>query len=217
MKFKAVIFDLDGTLVNSIKDIADAMNIVLQKRNYPTFNYPTYKTFVGSGVKSLVIKALPSSNPNEQEVEECLQDMIQVYSQNCTTKTLPYNGILELLDTLKEKNIKISILSNKEDSLTKKVSAKLLPNYITPVLGLKEEALKKPNPKVVLQICNTIQVKPEETIYVGDTDVDILVAKNANMLPVGVSWGFRDQEELIKAGAKHILNTPKDLINILEI
>lgn len=217
MNFKAVIFDLDGTLVDSIKDIADAMNIVLQKRNYPIFDYPTYKTFVGSGVKSLVIKALPETNPKPEEVNECLEDMMQVYGEICTNKTLPYNGVSELLNTLKTKNIKISILSNKEDSLTKKVSAKLLPTYITPVLGLKEEPLKKPNPKVVLEICETINVKPEETIYVGDTDVDILVAQNANMLPVGVSWGFRDKEELINVGAKHILEKPADLLNILGI
>lgn len=217
MNFKAVIFDLDGTLVDSIKDIADAMNIVLQKRNYPIFDYPTYKTFVGSGVKSLVIKALPATNPKPEEVNECLEDMMQIYGEICTNKTLPYNGVSELLNTLKTKNIKISILSNKEDSLTKKVSAKLLPTYITPVLGLKEEPLKKPNPKVVLEICETINVKPEETIYVGDTDVDILVAQNANMLPVGVSWGFRDKEELINVGAKHILEKPADLLNILGI
>ena len=215
MKYKAVIFDLDGTLVNSIKDIADAMNIVLKKREYPTYNYETYKTCVGSGVKSLVIKALPDAKPKTEEVEECLIDMMQVYSEVCTNKTKPYEGILELLEALKTKNIKVSVLSNKEDTLTKKISAFLLPDYLSPVLGLKVEVDKKPNPKVALEICEEIQVKPEETIFVGDTDVDILVAKNANMLPVGVSWGFRDKKGLIEAGATHILEHPLDLMTIL--
>ena len=215
MTYKAVIFDLDGTLVNSIKDIADAMNVVLQKRNYPTYDYDTYKTFVGSGVKSLVIKALPKNKTSTTEVNLCLNDMMQVYSACCTNKTEPYQGILELLDTLHNKGLKLAILSNKEDGLTKKVASALLPEYITPVLGLKDEALKKPNPEVLLQLCETLNVNPEEAIYVGDTDVDILVAKNANMCAFGVSWGFRDPQELIAQGADFILQTPKNLFELV--
>ncbi|WP_343328600.1 HAD family hydrolase [Polaribacter staleyi] len=217
MKYKAVIFDLDGTLVNSIKDIADAMNIVLEKRKYPTYDYETYKTFVGSGVKSLVVKALPDANPSKEEVAVCLKDMMQVYSECCTHKTKAYEGVFDLLAQLKAKDIKVSVLSNKEDTLTKKIVSFLFPNHINPILGLKEEVDKKPNPKVALEICEHIKVNPEETIFVGDTDVDILVAKNANMLPVGVSWGFRDKESLISAGAKHILEHPLDLIKIIEV
>ena len=141
--------------------------------------------------------------------------MMEIYSTCCTNKTNPYEDVLELLEQLKSKNIKLSVLSNKEDALTKKVVAALLPNYLNPVLGLKEETLKKPNPKVALQICKTLNVKPEDVIFVGDSSADILVAKKANMLAVGVSWGFRDQQELIENGADHILNKPLDLIHIL--
>lgn len=215
MRYKAIIFDLDGTLVNSIGDIADAMNTVLSNRNYSTYDYDTYKTFVGSGVKSLVIKALPDTAPKQSEIDECLQNMMDVYSKNCTNKTKPYDGILELLETLHAKNIKLSILSNKEDSLTKKVTKTILPNYFSPVLGLKEEALKKPNPNVALQICNTLDVNPEETIFVGDTNVDIQTAINANMKAIGVSWGFRDKKELWDAGAEYVLEKPLDLLKIL--
>lgn len=215
MKYKAVIFDLDGTLVNSIYDIADAMNNVLLKHNYKTFDYETYKTFVGHGVRSLVVKTLPESPEKSELINTCLEEMLDVYSKNCTNKTQPYPGILELLETLKSKNIKLAILSNKEDGLTKKVATTILPDYIYPILGLKEEAFKKPNPKTLLEICNTLNVKPEESIYVGDTNVDIKVAKNANTLAVGVSWGFRDKAELIAQGANVILEQPKDLLEIL--
>ncbi|GGD23162.1 HAD family hydrolase [Hyunsoonleella pacifica] len=215
MKYKAVIFDLDGTLVNSIYDIADAMNEVLLKRKYKTFDYETYKTFVGHGVKSLIIKAVPEKDTNDELIEACLNDMMAIYSEVCTNKTKTYDGVLELLETLHSKNVKLSVLSNKEDSLTKKVVTSLLPNYVNPTIGLKEERLKKPNPEVLLKICNTLKVKPEDSIYVGDTNVDIKVAKNANMFAVGVSWGFRDKDELIKAGADYILNTPADLLKIL--
>lgn len=215
MTYKAVIFDLDGTLVNSIKDIADAMNYVLKKRNYPTYDYDTYKTFVGSGVKSLVIKALPESNPNDIEVNACLEDMMQVYSEYCTNKTTTYPGILELLKELHAKNLKLAILSNKEHGLTVKVSKALLPDYLNPVLGLKVEALKKPNPEIALNICETLNVEPEEVIFVGDSEPDILVAKNTKMLAVGVSWGFRNKEKLIENGADYILNAPIDLLKLL--
>ena len=215
MTYKAIIFDLDGTLVNSIGDIADAMNTVLSNRNYPTYDYDTYKTFVGSGVKSLVIKALPDTAPKQSEIDECLQNMMEVYSKNCTNKTKPYDGILELLETLHAKNIKLSVLSNKEDSLTKKVTKALLPEYLNPVLGLKEEALKKPNPEVALQICKALNINPEDTIFVGDTNADIQTAKNANMKAVGVSWGFRHKNELLKNGAEFILEKPLDLLKLL--
>ena len=215
MTYKAVIFDLDGTLVNSIEDIADAMNTVLQNYNYPIHDYETYKGFVGSGIKSLVIKALPKNQQNEAQISNCFDAMMAVYSKQCTNKTKPYDGVIELLEQLKSRPLKLSVLSNKADLLTKKITLALFPNYFEPILGLKLEAHKKPNPIIALEICKALDVLPEETIYVGDTSIDIQTAINANMLPVGVSWGFRDKNELIQAGAKHLLNHPLDLIALL--
>ena len=121
MKYKAVIFDLDGTLVNSIADIADAMNIVLQSYNYPTHSYDTFENFVGSGIKNLVIKALPATHNNEEHVNTCFHAMMDVYRDQCTHKTKPYDGIIELLDTLKSRQLKLSVLSNKANEFTKKI------------------------------------------------------------------------------------------------
>lgn len=216
MKFKGVIFDLDGTLVNSLEDIADAMNTVLQNLNYPTHNYEAYQYFIGSGLRNLVSKALPSTHNDEKNIDSCYQLMIEEYSDNCTRKTKSYAGIRELLDYLISQNIKLSVFSNKSDELTKKVVADLFPNCFSAVVGLSVEALKKPNPAEAITISKSFGLKTEEIIFVGDSGIDMQTAINANMLAVGVSWGYRPEEELIAEGAKYVLNSPLDLIPILQ-
>ncbi|HEU4790289.1 MAG TPA: HAD family hydrolase [Flavobacterium sp.] len=217
MKFKGVIFDLDGTLVNSLEDIADAMNTVLQNLNYPTHNYEAYQYFIGSGLRNLVSKALPATHNNEKHIDHCYQLMIEEYRDNCTRKTKPYDGIIELLDHLISNNIKLSVFSNKSDELTKKITTALFPNYFDPIVGLSVEALKKPNPSEAIAISKSLGLKTEEIIFVGDSGIDMQTATNANMLAVGVSWGYRPIEELIANGAKHILSKPLDLIQILQL
>ena len=214
MTYKGVIFDLDGTLVNSIKDIADAMNIVLNRYNFPQHDYETYKTFVGSGIKTLVIRALPEHHQNEMQINLCFEAMKTIYAERCTNKTKVYDGIHTLIEKLQQHGIKQSILSNKADVLTKKVASQVLPDYFESVVGLTTEALKKPNPKVALDLCKKMNLAPEEVIFVGDSEADIQTAKSANMLAVGVSWGFRSKEELTKQGAKHIINHPLELITL---
>lgn len=217
MTYKAVIFDLDGTLVNSIQDIADAMNKALKVYDYPLHSYEAYKDFIGKGIKSLVIKALPESKRNNAQITRSFNTMMEIYSNQCTIKTNAYSGIIELLDALKSSQIKLSVLSNKEDKLTKKVVSALLPNYFETVDGLTIEAHKKPNPIKAIEISNRLNIKPEDIIYVGDTDVDMQTANNANFFAVGVSWGFRSKEELIANGAKLVIDHPLELLNILEI
>ena len=216
MKFKGVIFDLDGTLVNSLEDIADAMNSVLQNLNYPTHSYDSYQYFIGSGLRNLVSKALPETHNNKEHIDSCYQLMIEKYSDNCTRKTKSYDGIRELLDHLISQNIKLSVFSNKSDELTKKITKDLFPGYFDPIVGLSLEALKKPNPQEATEISKSLGLKTEEIIFVGDSGIDMQTATNANMLAVGVSWGYRPEEELIAEGAKHILSHPLDLIPILQ-
>jgi phosphoglycolate phosphatase len=216
MKYKSVIFDLDGTLVNSLEDIANAMNKVLESLDYPTHSYEVYQYFVGSGLRNLVSKSLPVSQNVENQIDYCYNLMIKEYSANCTNQTYFYEGIIELLDYLMANNIKMSIFSNKADELTKKIVAELLPNYFEAVVGLSTELLKKPNPFEALEISKKLGLKPEEMLFVGDSGIDMQTATNANMQAVGVLWGYRPEEELIANGAKHILNHPSDLIQILE-
>ena len=215
MKFKGVIFDLDGTLVNSLEDIANAMNKVLQDLNYPTHSYDDYQYFIGSGLRNLVGKSLPKNQNDETQIEHCYHLMVEVYRDNCTNQTKAYNGIAELLDELKSRNIKLSVFSNKADALTKEITKVLFPNVFDPIVGLSFESLKKPNPSEALAISKSWGLQPEEMIFVGDSGIDMQTATNANMLAVGVSWGYRPKEELMENGAQHILNYPLDLIAIL--
>ena len=215
MKFKGVIFDLDGTLVNSLEDIGNAMNTVLQDLNYPTHGYDDYQYFIGSGLRNLVSKSLPSTHNDENQIERCYDLMIEIYRDNCTNQTKPYNGIVELLDDLISRNIKLSVFSNKADALTKEITAVLFPDYFDPIVGLTTESLKKPNPFEAIEISKNWGLKPEEMLFVGDSGIDMQTATNANMHAVGVLWGYRPEEELIANGAQHILNHPLDLVLIL--
>lgn len=216
MKFKGVIFDLDGTLVNSLEDIADAMNTVLKSYNYPTHSYETYQYFIGSGLRNLVSKALPTAHNDSKHIDHCYQLMIDEYSVNCTHKTKPYVGIYELLDFLISQNIKLGVFSNKSDELTKKVVDDLFSGYFEAVSGLTVEELKKPNPSGAIEIANKFGFDTKEMIFVGDSGIDMQTATNANMMAVGVSWGYRPEKELMANGAKHVLSNPLDLISILQ-
>lgn len=215
MKFKGIIFDLDGTLVNSLEDIADSMNTVLQNLNYPTHSYEDYQYFIGSGLRNLVSKAMPETHQEDKQIDSSYHLMVDVYKENCTRKTKSYDGIFELLDHLISRNMKISVFSNKSDILTKEITAALFPNYFHPIIGMTTESLKKPNPFKALEISNSLGLKAEEIIFVGDSGIDMQTATNANMYAVGVSWGYRSSEELIADGAKQVLNQPADLLAIL--
>lgn len=216
MKFKGVIFDLDGTLVNSLEDIADAMNKVLKDIDYPTHSYENYQYFIGSGLRNLVSKSLPENHNDETQIEHCYQLMVEVYRDHCTNQTKPYNGIIELLDYLISHKMKLGVFSNKSDELTKKIVAALFPGYFNSIVGLSIESLKKPNPSEAIAISKNFGLNPEEIIFVGDSGIDMQTATNANMHAVGVSWGYRPEEELIANGAKNIANHPSDLIQIFK-
>lgn len=215
MKYKAVIFDLDGTLIDSLEDIADSMNAVLENNNFPTHGYEAYKYFIGNGLKNLVYEALPENHNNEEQVNRCFDLMMDIYSENCINKTKPYNGIIELLNELVSLNIKISVLSNKTDDFTKKITRALFPDYFEFITGISEKTPKKPNPAGALQMSNDLGLKPEDIIYIGDTGIDMQTANKASMHAVGVLWGFREKEELVSTGAQNLLNHPLDLIPIL--
>lgn len=217
MKFEGVIFDLDGTLVNSLDDIADSMNAVLRQNHFPAHPNEDYKLFVGNGLRNLVRTVLPEAYKTDEElVGRCLTSMGEIYNGNCLNKTRPYAGINELLDELASRRVRMAILSNKNDGLTKKIVQALLPRRdFEQVVGLTTEALKKPNPAEALRIAREIGISPTNILYAGDSGTDMQTANNAGMFAVGVLWGFRSKEELLSNGAKAVVESPEDLIRML--
>jgi len=216
MHFKGVIFDLDGTMVNSLEDLADSMNSILQLYNFPVHLVPTYKQLIGNGIRNLVFKALPEANRDEALINTCYDLMIEVYRENAVNKTRPYDGISELLEELVSRNMKMAVFSNKADEFTKYIVHALLPEWnFEAILGLSVDAHKKPNPFVALQISEKFGVSPNEIIYVGDSGVDMQTATNAGMYAVGALWGFRTEAELTSNGARHLIKKPSDLLKIL--
>ncbi len=214
--FKAVLFDLDGTLINSLHDIADSMNRVLEKKGYQTHDYDAYRYFVGRGLYNLVGRTLPESEKTEQNMRNLYQELLRDYEMNLLQTTVLYRGISDLLDGLVSKGIRLTILSNKADNFTKKIAAELLKTWpFEVVLGSGDNIPRKPDPTGALMICQDLQLQPSEFLYIGDTSTDMLTAVAAGMYPVGVTWGFRSKEELLENGAKTIIDSPSELLELL--
>ncbi|MDL2323130.1 HAD family hydrolase [Bacteroidales bacterium OttesenSCG-928-A17] len=214
--YKAVLFDLDGTLADSLEDIADAMNQTLKQFGYPVFPTPDYRYFVGTGLRNLVIKCLPEDKKADRYVDETLAVLMTEYGKNVLNKTVLYPGIPELLDVLKQKKYKLAVLSNKADILTQQIAQNLLSKWsFDIIMGVSDRFPRKPDPKSALYIAETLDIDKEQFLYLGDTGVDMQTANAAGMFPIGVTWGFRKKEELIDNGARLIIDKPQDLISRL--
>lgn len=215
MKEKAIIFDLDGTLIDSLTDIALCANEVLKEFNYPTHSIEDYKKFVGGGALFLMNNCSPD-NCSEEEVYKLFKKFKEVYDTAVYSNTKPYEGVYKLLDDLAKTNIKIGILSNKPHEFTLKYVKKFFDKYnMQEVHGQKEEVPKKPHPRGAINIANSFNIDCENIYFVGDSDVDMQTAKNAKMIAVGVEWGFRGVEELKENGADYIVDTPQDILSLL--
>lgn len=213
---KTVIFDLDGTLLNTLDDLADSTNYALSRFGYPTRTIEEVRQFVGNGVAKLIERAIPEgkNNPN---FEKCLAIFKENYAQNMYNKTAPYNGIIEMLSNLKSKGIKIAVVSNKFDLAVKELCKKYFEGFIDFAAGENEAQgiRKKPAPDTVISVLNKFNFAPEDAVYVGDSDVDIMTAKNSKMPCISVTWGFRDEKFLLENGATILINAPSEIYNHL--
>ncbi|KGE15094.1 HAD family hydrolase [Sphingobacterium deserti] len=213
---KLIIFDLDGTLVDTLQDLADSCNHVLRENGFPEHAEVAYKYFVGNGVRTLVERALPQQARNAETIEKVKQDFIAYYSIHAQDHTKPYTGITQLLKLLKEKGYLISVASNKYHEATVALVDFYFPDIkFDLVLGHRADRPAKPDPDIVFDTLKTLNIAKEDCYYVGDSSVDMITASKAGVTAVGVTWGFRTEEELREHGATYIVHNAADVLNVI--
>jgi phosphoglycolate phosphatase len=216
VNFKAVLFDLDGTLLDTLDDLADSMNSALSKMKLPVHPVSSYRYFVGDGVKTLVRRVLSPDRQDEESVNTCLDLMQEEYGRRWADKTKPYPGIMNMLERLHAGNVPLAVLSNKNDEFTTMVVSRYFPSGVfSMVCGHKKETPLKPDPSGALEIADRLNVKPSDFAYLGDTSTDMVTASGAGMCAIGALWGFRTEEELLKNGARHVIESPDELCRML--
>ena len=214
---KCVLFDLDGTLVDSLADLANSMNRVLEQQGLPPHPTQAYRYFVGNGITTLVRRALPAEAHQQDFIQECAHRMRQEYALHWADTTRPYPGIAELLDKLAGEQTEMAILSNKPDELTQEVVMKLLPKWhFATVAGARETIPQKPDPAGALRIASLLHRDPADFLYLGDTNTDMQTARSARMFAIGALWGFRTAAELTGNGAQALLSAPMELCPLLD-
>lgn len=213
-KYDAVVFDLDGTLLNTLSDLTASTNYALKARGYPERSIDEVRSFVGNGIADLMRKAVPMGTSNE-DAERALAMFRSHYAEHCADLTAPYEGILPLLDALKAEGFGIAVVSNKIDSAVRALCRRYFGDRIDTAAGEREGIARKPSPDSVFYVLNELSCKCDRAVYVGDSDVDIQTAANAEMDHIGVSWGFRDKSFLLASGATRIADIPNDIFKFL--
>ena len=211
-----VIFDLDGTLLNTIEDLGNAANYALSRNGYPTHSLASYPFFVGNGVRNLIRKALPDDARTDSIIDSLLKDFKEYYNEHNTDCTKPYDGIVELLRKLQDNGVKMAVASNKYQQATEKIIASYFGDIdFVAVYGQRDGVNVKPDPSVVFSILADAKVPKSDVLYVGDSGVDMETARRACVDSVGVTWGFRSEKELNEYHADRIVNKVSDIFDIV--
>ncbi len=218
MTFQAVIFDLDGTLLDTIDDLMDAMNVVMGEIGAPGHDVAAAKVYVGDGLRNYVLRALPEAmRADEAVVARCCERFSQEYAKRWHARTRLYDGVAELLTELGRRSLPVAVLSNKPDEFTQAVVRELLGKWqFAAVRGVRADGVKKPDPAGALEIAAKLDLPPDRFLYVGDTNTDMKTAHAAGMFPAGATWGFRTRAELLDNGAESLVDHPLDLLNVLD-
>ena len=213
---KLIVFDLDGTLLNTIADLAGATNYALQACGYPTHDTDAYRYFVGNGINKLFERALPETERNEENIR-CIRSLfIPYYNIHNADFSRPYPGITHVLETLQARGCLLAVASNKYQEATSKLIRQYFPNLsFVRIFGQRDNIPSKPDPSVVFEIMKAAGVQPEDTAYIGDSCVDMQTGINAGVETIGVSWGFRPRTELEAYHPAFIADTPEELLNYL--
>ena len=214
MKYKFAIFDLDGTILDTLDDLTDALNYALRNSGYPKRSKDEVRQFVGNGIRRLIELGVPECTPEAEinKVHSCFTDF---YRCHCEDKTKAYDGITNMLEQLKDIGMHLAVVSNKADYAVGRLCEKYFSGIFDAAVGEREGIRRKPAPDSVNELLRTFGYRREESVYIGDSDVDMKTAQNAGVKSIGVAWGFRGEEELKSAGADYIIRTPQELVNLL--
>ena len=213
---KAVLFDLDGTLADSLIDLAAATNYAIGKFGYPARETECYKYFAGDGMAKMIERALPDCAGDEATVSKIMPVFLEYYGEHYCDNTKPYAGMIDLIDALKRRGILVAVVTNKAQEMADKVAGKLYGKRFDLIIGKREGIPAKPDPAAALIAMKELGVTPEECIFVGDSKMDVKTGVNSGAYPVGVLWGFRKRDELISGGAKKLINSPEELLAIID-
>ena len=213
---KAVLFDLDGTIANSLLDLAVSVNHSLKEFGFNERDVQDFRYFAGDGMPKMIERALPEAYRDENTVRAVLSSFLKYYGVHYCDNTKPYDGITEMIDALKNRGIKVAVVTNKAQEMADRVVKKLYGDRFLVIFGKRDGIPSKPDPKSALITMSELGVQPEECIFVGDSGADIKTGVNSGAYPVGVLWGFREKSELISSGAKSIISNPFKLIEIID-
>lgn len=211
----AVIFDLDGTLLNTLGDLRAATNHALEVRGLPPHSMEEIRQFIGNGIRLLICRAMPEGTP-EAEIDAALDDFKAYYAAHIHDRTVPYDGIPQLLTALRKRGIQVAVLSNKIDSASQQLIEYFFPGKTDVVFGEHVGVPRKPDPTSCRMVMQQLGVQPEQVLYVGDSGTDMQTAKNAGLYAVGVTWGFRSKEVLLEYGADILVHRPEQILQILD-
>ncbi|MCR5102098.1 MAG: HAD family hydrolase [Butyrivibrio sp.] len=213
-KYTTIIFDLDGTLLNTLEDLKDSVNHVLSENGYEEKTLDEIRKAVGSGTKVLFERVLPYGSQNK-DFQKIFDEYQVYYLEHCNDKTGPYDGIIETMAVLKDKGYKMAIVSNKPDAAVKELRDKYFGDYLEVAIGDKEGRRRKPYPDSVIAAMEELHSSKDECVYVGDSDVDYQTALNSDLFCISCLWGFRTKEELEEAGASFFIENPMDLVDVM--
>ena len=215
MSYQLVIFDLDGTILNTIEDLEDATNYALEQHGYPRRSLEEVRRFVGNGIRKLIERAVPAGIP-EEEIDGVHRTFSAYYQLHCADKTRPYEGILWLLQRLRAAGHLTAVVSNKEDTAVQSLCRHYFDGLFDYAIGERDGIRRKPAPDAVWEVLRRLQTDTSQAVYVGDSEVDIETAANAGMDSISVTWGFRDREFLESRGGRRFVDTPEELYDMIE-
>ena len=213
MKYKAYIFDLDGTLLDTLLDLANAVNFAMRSKGYPERTLTEVRSFIGNGIKVLIKRSVPECT-GEGDYAEALEIFTKYYLEHIADYTKPYDGMIDVVKELQFRGCKVGVLSNKAHFAAQAVVKDFFGDIFDIVVGKMDEFPSKPEPDSLFYTMKELGVAPEDCVYIGDSDVDVLTAHNAGLPCIGVTWGNRDEDVLIASGAEYIANTPEEILNI---